>query len=172
MLVLVAADGTPEHVLVRAADGRLLDIGGARDPSQVVRGGKRLCPVVASDLDELHSLAGWAEPDAETAAAWIPALQKHIASGRPWREVPSMRLTTTIRGLEFQFSWDGDSLVAVRSRIDSLHEWTLVGAARLAPGADDDPIEIDFSEEAFMNAVSDIVARLKIDSIRSRLDVP
>jgi hypothetical protein len=40
-----------DHVLVRAEDGRLIDIGGARTPAEIVAGGGHLSGVTTAALE-------------------------------------------------------------------------------------------------------------------------
>lgn len=169
MEALASDSGTYEHVLVTLEDGRLADIGGARQRDEVLRPGTRLVPVTVADTEQFPRRFGWVPPDAATAAAWLPALRSHLDAGTPWRPQETLAITYEVASVQLCFSWDGGTHVLAHARPEPGTEWTRVSSMRAVPGQRDDPIKIDFTESAFREAVSRFRGALDPDDVHSRL---
>ena len=68
-------------IFVKASDGRLIDIGGARDPSDLTPGGV-LSFVDAADVDPLTASLGWVPPATDLAADWVSSVVERVERNR------------------------------------------------------------------------------------------
>ena len=79
-------DGSFDHLFVKASDGRLIDIGGARDPSDLTPGGV-LSFVDAADVDPLTASLGWVPPATDLAADWVSSVVERVERNEPHHRI-------------------------------------------------------------------------------------
>jgi hypothetical protein len=76
-----------DHVLVRAVDGRLIDIGGARTTADVVAQGGQLLGVDEGTLYSLPHVYQWATPEPNAARAWVKPVLDHVKANEAHRRI-------------------------------------------------------------------------------------
>jgi hypothetical protein len=143
-----------EHVLVRADDGRLIDIGGARTPAEVVAAGGHLRGLNSETLEQLTSEYGWVSPVPEVASAWVAPLLERVAAGAPHHRIGCFAYEFVLDGqISMHVEWserDGAlRLVAFGRRLDEEPTaWTRCSSAQVPENAFGEQV-IDFTHQDF-----------------------
>jgi hypothetical protein len=143
-----------DHLLVRADDGRLIDIGGARMPAEVVAAGGQLSSVNTAVLERLPFDYGWVAPDPEAASAWVPPLLQRVADREPHRRIGCFAhgfMLDMQRAIHVEWS-EGEGAVRLKAfgrRLDKAQTaWTRCLSVRIPEDAVGERL-IDFTEQAF-----------------------
>lgn len=113
-----------DHILARADDGRLLDIGGPRASREVTYGGGRLSAVSPQTIAALPTQFGWAAADPDTASQWVPAILDRASRGEPYLTVGCFTRALNVGVLEVRLEW---------SAVDGAERLTAFGRPSAAP---------------------------------------
>jgi hypothetical protein len=145
------------HVAVRSPADRIVDIGGAHAPAQMIKaisGGGRIRLINKEELDRLPETNGWAEPAPAVAAAWVePVLAQMAKEPREPMKPPVLQLTQeTARGIEVRVSWDGEPgfTVDIRAASPPDQPWVRYGYITF-PKDDDGVWRMEFYAGPFKN---------------------
>jgi hypothetical protein len=168
-----------EHVLVRSDDGRLIDIGGARTPAEVVAAGGRLRGVNSEALEQLTCECGWVPPVPEVASAWVAPLLERLAAGAPHHRIGCFAYGFVLDGqIAMHVEWserDGAiRLIAFGRRLNGEPTaWTRCSSAQVPENAVGERV-IDFTHQAFEchRRRFEEVIRGHRDQIIANLDAP
>jgi hypothetical protein len=110
-----------DHVLARARDGRLIDIGGAHTPGELTATGGQLIQVDVRTLEGLTAF-NWSPLASDAAAPWVPAVLRHVASGAPPAEPGVFRYGFAVDDLSIHIEWsdvEGASRLTAWGRLPS-----------------------------------------------------
>lgn len=143
-----------DHLLVRADDGRLIDIGGPRTPAEVVADGGCLRGVDTATLERLPIEYGWVPPDVDLASAWVPPLLERVVAGESHRRTgcfTSGFMLDPLRAIHVEWSErEGAVLLIAFGRLEGQAPtaWLRCMSARIPENSDGERV-IDFAPAAF-----------------------
>jgi hypothetical protein len=171
-LLAFAKTETPfDHVLVRASDGQLIDIGGARSSAEVVANGGKLFPVSGGTLHRLPDEFGWTPPEPDAASPWVGPVLARVESGEAHHRIGCFTHDFEL-GSHFMIhiEWteaDGAlRLVAFgRASVGSPSRWTRCLSCRVPTNADGEYL-IDFSDHAFRELARQFEQTIRLQRAR------